>query len=466
MAAWTSWRSSPQANRPGSYGNARSPRSTSSRPTSSASSGSTRPSAPTSPSAARRRSPKPGEGGRTADGGVPRRADLAQRPRHDRRDPDDVLLRGLRGQRARLRPGTHRPAESSRLRRPRQDEHPRVRDDRVHRLGVERPLQDAVGPVAERRRLERRRRSGTRSRPLPDRAGLGRRWLDPHPCLLLRRPRLQAVARPDLERAVRAGDRARHDRRRSRGRPPTPRHTSTSCAATSGATCSRRPRPSGRSPRRWERTREAARRRDDRAACGHARRRGLHRRGARSGRAARLARPRSREAAPDWGGDGLDGRLQGRSGRPSRRSTRSPTQPCSARSTRRSSRCGRDAERRLHRERSPDCSSARGSSSRSGPSTTCCSHRRSQCRPVPVGWDTEPDDPWEQFDRAVSFTPFTAAFNVTGSRRSRCRCTGPTTGCRSASSSSARRSATLSSSGSRAQLEAARPWADRRPPHS
>src|SRR6185436_10742734 len=34
--------------------------------------------------------------------------------------------------------------------------------------------------------------------------------------------------------------------------------------------------------------------------------------------------------------------------------------------------------------------------------------------PVPVGWETEPEDPWEQFDRAVQFTPFTAAFNVTG----------------------------------------------------
>jgi amidase len=34
--------------------------------------------------------------------------------------------------------------------------------------------------------------------------------------------------------------------------------------------------------------------------------------------------------------------------------------------------------------------------------------------PVPLGWDTEPDDPREQFDRAARFTPFTAAFNVTG----------------------------------------------------
>ncbi len=34
--------------------------------------------------------------------------------------------------------------------------------------------------------------------------------------------------------------------------------------------------------------------------------------------------------------------------------------------------------------------------------------------PAPVGWEAEPEDPWEQFDRAVQFTPFTAAFNVTG----------------------------------------------------
>jgi amidase len=34
--------------------------------------------------------------------------------------------------------------------------------------------------------------------------------------------------------------------------------------------------------------------------------------------------------------------------------------------------------------------------------------------PAPLGWDTEPDDPREQFDRAAEFTPFTAAFNVTG----------------------------------------------------
>jgi amidase len=34
--------------------------------------------------------------------------------------------------------------------------------------------------------------------------------------------------------------------------------------------------------------------------------------------------------------------------------------------------------------------------------------------PVPVGWVTGPEDPWEQFRRAAEFTPFTAAANLTG----------------------------------------------------
>jgi amidase len=86
--------------------------------------------------------------------------------------------------------------------------------------------------------------------------------------------------------------------------------------------------------------------------------------------------------------------------------------------------------------------------------------------PVPVGWDTEPDDPWEQFDRAVRFTPFTAAFNVTGQPAVSLplhwtesglpigvQLVGPPLG-----------DALLLRV--TAQLEAARPWSDRRPPHS
>jgi amidase len=86
--------------------------------------------------------------------------------------------------------------------------------------------------------------------------------------------------------------------------------------------------------------------------------------------------------------------------------------------------------------------------------------------PVPVGWDTEPDDPREQFDRAAEFTPFTAAFNVTGQPAASLplhwtdaglpigvQLVGPPFG-----------EALLFRIS--AQLEAARPWADRRPPHS
>jgi amidase len=86
--------------------------------------------------------------------------------------------------------------------------------------------------------------------------------------------------------------------------------------------------------------------------------------------------------------------------------------------------------------------------------------------PVPLGWDTEPEDPREQFDRAAQFTPFTAAFNVTGQPAVSLplhwtddglpigvQLVGPPLG-----------DALLFRISS--QLEAARPWSDRRPPHS
>jgi amidase len=86
--------------------------------------------------------------------------------------------------------------------------------------------------------------------------------------------------------------------------------------------------------------------------------------------------------------------------------------------------------------------------------------------PVPVGWDTEPEDPWEQFDRAARFTPFTAVFNVTGQPAVSLplhwtdgglpigvQLVGPPFG-----------EALLLRVSS--QLEAARPWAGRKPPHS
>jgi amidase len=86
--------------------------------------------------------------------------------------------------------------------------------------------------------------------------------------------------------------------------------------------------------------------------------------------------------------------------------------------------------------------------------------------PVPVGWEAEPEDPWEQFDRAVQFTPFTAAFNVTGQPAVSLplhwtdtglpigvQLVGPPVG-----------DALLVRIAS--QLEEARPWNERRPSHS
>jgi amidase len=86
--------------------------------------------------------------------------------------------------------------------------------------------------------------------------------------------------------------------------------------------------------------------------------------------------------------------------------------------------------------------------------------------PVPLGWDTEPDDPREQFDRAAAFTPFTAVFNVTGQPAVSLplhwtndwlpigiQLVGPPLG-----------EALLFRISS--QLEAARPWLARRPSHA
>jgi amidase len=83
--------------------------------------------------------------------------------------------------------------------------------------------------------------------------------------------------------------------------------------------------------------------------------------------------------------------------------------------------------------------------------------------PVPVGWVFEPDDPHEQFERGFAFTPFTPVINVTGQPAAVVPfgwdaenlplavqlIAGP-----------AREDVLIRLS---AQLEQARPWADRRP---
>jgi amidase len=86
--------------------------------------------------------------------------------------------------------------------------------------------------------------------------------------------------------------------------------------------------------------------------------------------------------------------------------------------------------------------------------------------PVPVGWIREPADPWEQYERALAFTPYTPAVNVAGLPAASVPLAwtedGLPVGIHLVASYGAEPLLLRLS----AQLEEARPWADRRPPLS
>jgi amidase len=84
--------------------------------------------------------------------------------------------------------------------------------------------------------------------------------------------------------------------------------------------------------------------------------------------------------------------------------------------------------------------------------------------PVPAGWVREPEDPWEQYARAIEFAPFTAPVNIAGlpavSIPMSWTQDGLPIGVQLIASASGEPVLLRLS----AQIEEARPWADKRPP--
>ena len=120
--------------------------------------------------------------------GVPALAGLARRRRY----------RGVQRH-------VHRPRARRRRHHRRQDQHARARPQRHHREPGDRAGAQPLGPSAHARRLQRGRGGRGGRRHHRDRAGLGRRRLDPHPRLAVRHLRHQGHAGP---RAAQARGRA------------------------------------------------------------------------------------------------------------------------------------------------------------------------------------------------------------------------------------------------------------------
>ena len=86
--------------------------------------------------------------------------------------------------------------------------------------------------------------------------------------------------------------------------------------------------------------------------------------------------------------------------------------------------------------------------------------------PVPVGWGTEPTDPWEQFARVWEFTPFTPMINVTGQPAAALPLFWSAAGLPIGVQLIGRPAGDAELIRVCAQVEAAQPWAQRRPPVS
>ena len=85
-------------------------------------------------------------------------------------------------------------------------------------------------------------------------------------------------------------------------------------------------------------------------------------------------------------------------------------------------------------------------------------------RPVPIGEiDACSDDPWEDFRRSGRFTPYTAIFNVTGQPAISVPLFHGDDGLPTSIRLAGRPADETTLLSLAAQLEAARPWADRRP---
>jgi amidase len=85
-------------------------------------------------------------------------------------------------------------------------------------------------------------------------------------------------------------------------------------------------------------------------------------------------------------------------------------------------------------------------------------------RPVPIGEiDACSDDPWEDFGRSGRFTPYTAIFNVTGQPAISVPLVHGDDGLPTSIQLAGRPADEATLLSLAAQLEAARPWAERRP---